>query len=152
MKRILALTVPLIASVAIAGTTLAEDMGAGGSADTGMQGGAAADESVTDVIGGKTNFGTVVSAIQTSGEMADEIEGLTDASRVEIIRVSDITEGGSAGALENALARNRSEVDALRSAVKANEALSEKLRQQQVRDDDVVAAAEIDGQLVVYVR
>ncbi|WP_265518105.1 hypothetical protein [Nitratireductor luteus] len=168
MKRILALTIaPLLVSVAFAGTAAAggskiktnsgtsaqidTEMDAGAGTDTGADVGV--DTGVTASTGTEANFGSVISAIQASGTAAADVQAVTDASNIEIIRVGDLAQGESMNALDNALSQNQEDVEALRDAVEANSTVAAKLEEEQVQVENVVAAeTSADGNLVVYVR
>jgi uncharacterized NAD-dependent epimerase/dehydratase family protein len=150
MKRILALTFAplLVCAISIAPTFAQNSPEASADGEVG----ASVDTGTTAATGGATNFGAVISAIQTNRDVAGDIEAIADVSVVQIIRVSDIADEESTPALDNALAQNADGVETLRAAVEANAALSARLNEERIAIDDVVAAAETDGGLVLYVR
>lgn len=177
MKRILALAAaPLLVSGAFTGAAFADgnnvDAQVNSSADVGSSGAdAGADAGISTDVGGDTdeqsgvdagttastgaeaNFGSVISAIQAGGSAAGDVEAVTDASDIEIVRVSDLAEGDSMNALDEALANNETSVDELRTAIEANAAVSQRLEQEQVQTEDVVAAeTSAGGSLTLYVR
>ncbi|WP_028032826.1 hypothetical protein [Chelativorans sp. J32] len=110
------------------------------------------EQNTTAGVGAAADFGTVISAIQNSGEIARQIRTLGDVSNLRIVRVSDIANAASAPALENAIRQNLRQVEELRSAMKENTILFEHLQQEGIQADDAVAATETGGQLVVYIR
>lgn len=173
MKRVLVLAIAPLVATAFAGAVLANgessvntgaDTRFQRSADAGTSGAEAdaeadigadtdLDTGTTASTGEEARFGSVISAIQASDSVASDIEAMTDAARLEIVRVSDIAEGESMNALDAALSRNQAKVDELRGAIEANTAVSDQLRQEQVQPDDVVAAEMTDdGSLRIYTR
>jgi len=154
MARLLAHTTRVVVSVAIACVLSTEILGQEPGAGIRQEPGAGVDTDAgtTAAIGTTADFGTVISAIQTSREISQRIRDLSDVSDVRIIRVSDIANEDSVAALDNALRQNREDVEALRSAIQENAQLSEQLQQDDVQADDVLAAVDTGGQLVVYIR
>ncbi|WP_274424590.1 hypothetical protein [Chelativorans sp. YIM 93263] len=179
MKRILKVAaVPLLVSGAFTGAAFADsnnveadaqingnaDVGsseadagadAGISADGGndMSGQSGIDTGTTASTGGEANFGSVISAIQAGGTAAGDVEAVTDASNIEIVRVSDLAQGESMNAVDEALANNQTSIDELRTAVEASSTVSQRLEQEQFQTEDVVAAeSSADGSLTLYVR
>ena len=148
MIRLLA-RVALVAASAIVfapsvGGTVNQHPGSNIQRDTGAE--------TTAATGDADDFGTVISAIQASGDTAQKVRNLGDVSNLRVVRVSEIANTDSVQALENALRQNREAVEELRSAVKENAALSQRLQQEDVQADEVVTATETGGQFVVYVR
>lgn len=172
MKRVLAMAAaPLLVSAAFTGAvaeehkvgadapqqTESDEMGPNGGIDPDIDATADPEGNVdvgtTASTGAEANFGSVISAIQTSGTASADIEAVTDASQVEVVRVSDLAEGESMNAVDEALANNQSSVDELRTAVEANAAISQRLEEDQVQTGDVVAAeTAADGSVTLYVR
>ena len=153
MARLLALTNRVVVSVAIACALSTEVLGQESGASIRQEPGAGVDtDAGTTAATGATDFGTVISAIQSSRELSQQIKNLNDVSDVRIIRVSDIANEDSAAALDNALRQKREDVEALRSAIQEKDQLSEQLQQDDVQADDVLAAVDTGGQLVVYIR
>jgi len=152
MIRLLARAALVAASAIVfapsVGGTVNQNPGSNIQRDTG----AGTDQGTTAATGDAADFGTVISAIQASGDTAQKVRNLGDVSNLRVVRVSDIANTDSVQALENALRQNREAVEELRSAVKENAALSRRLQQEDVQADEVVTATETGGQFVVYVR
>lgn len=134
-----------------------DDMGASGEAGTDLSSDsdaeAGVDTGTTAATGGEGDLENAISAIGVGGAGATEIEMMTDATNVEVVRIGE-SEGGSGSAeLESAVSDNQDEIDDLRSAIESNSALSDKLNEEDVDASDVVAAqSEADGSLTVYAQ
>lgn len=179
MKRILAIAAAsMLASTAFAGPALAGDkLDKGGNAqmesgaNTGMDAGSdttAPDmgsdtqsgmESDTGVDTGTTastnaeaDIETAISAL-SSGASASDIEAVTEASSVNIVRVGGEAEAEQTAKLDSALEENQSQVEELRNAIEENSTLKAELEAQDFDTSDVVAAeSDTDGTVTIYVR
>lgn len=172
MKRTLAMVTAVMmasAAPALAGDAMkknAVDAQLGTSTETQVEAGANAgtstdldagadvelDAGTTASTSGSASFDSVISAIEADATSTAELETMTDMSNVEIVRIGEL-EGNDPAALDAALEENNAQVTDLRSAIKANSALTAKLELESVDVSSVVATEmETDGSLTVYVR
>ena len=103
------------------------------------------DSGTTAAVAGKSNFGTLISSIRAG---KSSLDGVTVDSTINVVQVEDLIEGSNRVALDNALADNEAEVEALRDDLAA-------LDPDGLTDEDidrvVAARPEADGSLTVYV-
>lgn len=167
MKRSLAMITALLMASASA-PAFAENSGAKAGtsadaeykmdADSAGKSGLSLDTGTTASTNGKANFGSVISSIRSGKMDTAEIEALTDASNVSIVRIDSLT--GAADepqALDNALSDNQEQLDKLQTAfeteLQANAELKTLFDEESVTADSVVAAeTTADGDLTIYVR
>ena len=160
MKRTLRLAAAsLIALGGFVAPSLADDATKPASGMTGTESGTTTggsmtpDTSTTGSTSADASVDDVVSAIGTAKTSAAQIGTITDASKVKIVRVSDLAAGENAAELEKALNENKEQVTELQTAVEANAALKAELDKQQVQATNVVATSiEADGTVTVFVQ
>jgi len=68
------------------------------------------------------NFGSLISAINASAKHNAALKAMTtvNATDVQLVNVADLLKGNDASALDAALTKNQSDIDALRSTLGAN--------------------------------
>lgn len=146
----------MIAIAGLAGASYAEDAtkpAAGATTEGGAIGTTpiVPDTGMTGSVSAEASFDDVISSIRTPN--ADAIGAITDASKVKVVRVSELATGEDATALETALSENKEQVTEVQAAVEANAALKAELEKQQVQASNVVAAkTEADGTITVFVQ
>ena len=110
----------------------------------------------------RPNFGSLISAINASSTHTDKIKGMTDlsASNVQLVNVEDLLKGNDVNALNNALTKNQSSIDSLRTTLGANTTINGLITSTassmatdapKLTANDVVAAdVTDDGHVVLY--
>ena len=99
------------------------------------------------------NFGQMISTIQAAKTAPSQIQSLTTVKSVNVVKAADLAKGENMKALDEAVTKNETDINSLRSAINANNTVKMALTNAQV-DVTKVVAAEIasDGILTVYVR
>jgi hypothetical protein len=147
MKRSITISALLVASV-LAVPALAEDTA---TTTTGSK--VETDAGTTASTDAKANFGTVMSSIKAGKTNVSAISGMTNVSKVNIIRIGDLAKGNNMQAVEKAITDNQADIAGLQTAIGANTALKAKLDAQSIQASSVVAAnVEADGSVTVYVK
>lgn len=109
------------------------------------------DTGTTGSVSADASFDDVISSIRTPN--TDAIGAVTDASKVKVVKVSELATGEDATTLETALTENKEQVTEMQAAVEANATLKAELEKQQVQASSVVAAkTEADGTITVFVQ
>jgi hypothetical protein len=72
------------------------------------------------------NFGSLISAINSSSKHNDAIKGLTDvnAANVQLVNVEDLLKGNDVNALNNALQKNQADITTLQTTLGANSTIN----------------------------
>jgi hypothetical protein len=72
------------------------------------------------------NFGSLISAINSSSKHNDKIKGLTDitATNVQLVNVEDLLQGNDVNALNNALQKNQADITTLQTTLGANSTIN----------------------------
>ena len=99
------------------------------------------------------NFGQVISSIQASKTGASHLPAITDVTRVNVDKVTELATGENMTALDNAVTKNEADITSLRSAMTTNTTVNTALTNANV-DVAAVVAADVgsDGVLTVYTR
>ena len=68
------------------------------------------------------NFGSLISAINSSSKHNDKIKSLTDvnAANVQLVNVEDLLKGNDVNALNNALDKNKNDITTLQTTLAGN--------------------------------
>jgi hypothetical protein len=139
------------------GGGMSVDAGAGTSTsvDAGTNAGGGADMSAKTSGGASSQtYGSVVSALNSSGGASADLSAVTDSTTINIIPLSSLKgeAAANAEALDKALSEKSSDLTTLRTKIDANAALKAKLEADGHASDDVVAVtSEADGSLNVYI-
>jgi hypothetical protein len=74
----------------------------------------------------KPSFGSLISAINSSSTANTKLKALTtvNATDVQLVNVEDLLQGNNAEALNNALTKNQSDIEALRTTLGGSPAFS----------------------------
>lgn len=102
------------------------------------------DTGTTAAVAAKSNFGTLISSIRAG---KGSLDGVMADSTVNVVQVEDLIQGSNRVALDNALAENEAEVEALRDDLAALD--PDGLADEEI-DRAVAARTEADGSLTVY--
>jgi len=72
------------------------------------------------------NFGSLISAINSSSKHNDKIKSLTDvnAANVQLVNVDDLLKGNDVNALNNALEKNQADITALQTTLGGNSTIN----------------------------
>lgn len=134
-----------------AGTSTSVDAGT----NAGANAGGGADMSAKTSGGASSQtYGSVVSALNSSGGASADLSAVTDSTTINIIPLSSLKgeAAANAEALDKALSEKSSDLTTLRTKIDANAALKAKLEADGHASDDVVAVtSEADGSLNVYI-
>ena len=168
MKRNLTLAAAILfGTSALTAPALANDpaAGASGQTDSSMQldrsggstsssGGAYGGDGVgaTGSLGAQDSYGQVISSLRDGSTNASRLEGMSEISSVNVVRIDDLTGQGDPMALENAINENSSQVSQLQEAIEANSELKSQLDDENVDVSDVFATDISDDHITVYVR
>jgi hypothetical protein len=106
----------------------------------------------------KPNFGSLISAINSSAAHNDKLKAMTEvtAANVTLVNVEELLQGNNVEALNAAITKNEADVKALRSTLSApalavvTTALSENKPTALTADDVVATEVLADGKVVVY--
>ena len=143
MKHARAIAI-LIASATLAVPAAAEDV---------AKPAAQVDSSITASTGAKADLGTVMSAIEASRSTATAIQAMTTVGSVQVVKLSDIVNGGDKQALDKAVSDNEADITGVQAAIMANSALKKQIDAQTVGISAIVAASiAADGAVTVFVR
>lgn len=138
----------LAVAILLASTALAAPGFAGAAAGTQAH---SVDTSTTASTGTKADLGTVLSAIQASGNTATAIQTMTTVGAVNIVKLSPT--GNDKQALDKAVDDNQADITGVQAAIMANSALKTKLDAETIDTSAIVAARiESDGSVTVFVR
>jgi len=109
------------------------------------------------------NFGSLISAINASAKHNDHLKGMTtvNATDVQLVNVADLLKGNDASALTNALTKNQSDIESLRTTLGANNTINGLITgtpapgatsaDAKLSTADIVAAdVGADGKIVLY--
>ncbi|PSJ64905.1 hypothetical protein [Kumtagia ephedrae] len=98
-----------------------------------------------------TSVETLVPVMAQGTTTAGQIQTIREVSTVRVVKVNDWASADKQ-AFDAAMSQNMQPVSDLRAALVANQAVSARLTEQQIRTDNVVATQiQPDGSMVVYV-
>ncbi len=101
------------------------------------------------------NFGNLISALNNINAQISDVEALNDLTveDVRVVNVEDVIQGNNVNALNNALNRNETDIDALQDFLNDNEILNDALNENNVAVSDVIAIDVLSGgEVVVFVQ
>lgn len=152
MKKMPIIAAAAALGLALAGGAYAQNDGAGAGGNAGGNAGMGAGALPSPGGDINTNFGRVISALNNSKSMASEVGGLTTVGTVEVVALTSL-DGNNQSALDNAMSRGQTDIDALHTAINGNVNLKAKLDAQGVVLDDIVAidVAE-NGNVIIYTK